>query len=64
MALRKEYPIPKFKVASYKSPGIRLSFEDTTTLLPEGGGRGVGRIATATATLFGLVIGNQTSKIV
>ena len=36
MALRKEYPFPQFKVASYKSPGIRLSFEDTTTLLPGG----------------------------
>ena len=38
VALRKEYPLPQFKVASYKRPGIRFSFEDTTTLLPGGGG--------------------------
>ena len=38
-ALRKENPLPQFKVASYKCLGIRLSFEDPTTLLPGGGGR-------------------------
>ena len=39
MALRKIYnPFPQSKVASYKRPGIRLSFKDTTTLLPVGGG--------------------------
>ena len=38
MALRKENPFPQFKVASYKCPGIRLSFKDTTTLIPGGGG--------------------------
>ena len=38
--LRKENPLPQFKVASYKCLGIRLSFEDPTTLLPgEGGGK-------------------------
>ena len=39
-ALRKENPLPQFKVASYKCLGIRLSFEDPTTLLPGGGGGG------------------------
>ena len=38
-ALRKENPLPQFKVAYYKCLGIRLSFEDPTTLLPGGGGR-------------------------
>ena len=38
MALRKESPLPQFKVASYKHLRIRLSFEDPTTLLPGGGG--------------------------
>ena len=42
-ALRKEHPLPQFKVASYKCLGMRLSFEDSTTLLPGGGG-GEGRI--------------------
>ena len=45
-ALRKEYPLPQFKVASYKCLGIRLSFEDPTTLLPGGGGGGKNRSAT------------------
>ena len=45
MALRKENPLPQFKVASYKCLGIRLSFEDPTTLLPGGGGEGrIGRL--------------------
>ena len=39
-----ENPLPQFKVASYKFLGIRLSFEDPTTLLPRGGGGGEGRI--------------------
>ena len=43
MALRKENPLPQFKVASYKRLGFRLSFEDPTTLLP--GGVGEGRIS-------------------
>ena len=43
---RKKSSSPQFNVASYKRPGIRLSFEDATTLLP--GGRGEGRIGTAT----------------
>ena len=38
MALRKYNPFPQSKVASYKRPGIRLSFKDTTTLLPVVGG--------------------------
>ena len=38
--MRKENPLPQFKVASYKRLGIRLSFEDPTTPLPGGGGRG------------------------
>ena len=37
--MRKENPLPQFKVASYKRLGIRLSFEDPTTLLPGGEGR-------------------------
>ena len=40
MALRKENPLPQFKVASYKCLGIRLSFEHPATLLPGGGGEG------------------------
>ena len=44
--LRNENPFPQFKVASYKRPGVRLSFEYTTTLLS--GERGEGRIGTAT----------------
>ena len=38
--------LPQIIVASYKRPKIRLSFEDATALLP--GGRGEGRIGTAT----------------
>ena len=46
--LRKENPFPQFNVASHKCPGIRLSFEYTTTLLSgEGGER-----RTGTATMF------------
>ena len=45
MALRKENPLPQFKVASYKCLGIWLSFEDPTTLLPGGGEEGrIGRL--------------------
>ena len=47
--LRKaENPFPQFNVASYKRPGIRLSFEYTTTLLSGEGGEG----RTGTATMF------------
>ena len=35
---RHKNPFPRFKVACYKCSGIRLSFEDPTTLLPGGGG--------------------------
>ena len=45
-ALRKKIPFPQFNVASYKHPGIRVSFEHTTALLPGGGGR------IGTATMF------------
>ena len=44
--LRKDIPFPQFNVASFKCPGIRLSFEYTTTLLSGEGG--VGRTGTAT----------------
>ena len=45
MALRKENPLPQFKVASYKCLAIWLSFEDPTTLLPGGGEEGrIGRL--------------------
>ena len=47
--LRKENPFPQFNVASYKFPGIRLSFKYITTLLSgEGGER---RNSTATKKL-------------
>ena len=47
--LRKaENPFPQFNVASYKRPGIRLSFKYTTTLLSGEGGEG----RTGTATMF------------
>ena len=54
--LQKENPFPQFNVASYKSPGIRLSFEYTTTL-PSGEG-GEGR--TATATMFTKMLSKYT----
>ena len=44
--LRKENPFPQSNVASHKRPGIRLSFEYTTTLLSGGEGR------TGTGTMF------------
>ena len=47
MALRKENPSPSS--TSYKCSGMRLYFQDTTTLLPGGGGEG--RITMA--TMFG-----------
>ena len=46
--LRKENPFPQFNVASHKRPGIRLSFEYTTTLLSGEGGEG----RTGTAIMF------------
>ena len=46
--LRKEKPFPQFNFASHKCPGIRLSFEYTTTLLSGEGGEG----RTGTATMF------------
>ena len=44
----KKTPLPQFNVASYKSPGIRLSFEYTKTLLSGEGREG----RTGTATMF------------
>ena len=46
--LWKEIPFPQFNVASYKRPGIRLSFEYITTLLSGEGGEG----RTGTVTMF------------
>ena len=58
--LRKENPFPQFNVASYKRPGIRLSFEYTTTLLPgEGGERRIG-----TATMFRKRLSNFLNRFV
>ena len=54
--LRKENPFPQFNVASHKRPGIRLSFEYTTTLLSEEGGKG----RTGTATMFRKMLSKDT----
>ena len=54
--LRKENPFPQFNVASYKRPGIRLSFEYTTTLLSGEGGEG----RTGTATMFRKMLSKYT----
>ena len=56
MPLRKENPFPQFNVASYKRPGIRLSFEYTTTLLSGEGGEG----RTGTATMFRKMLSKYT----
>ena len=54
--LRKENPFPQFNVASHKRPGIRLSFEYTTTLLSGEGGEG----KTGTATMFRKMLSKYT----
>ena len=54
--LRKENPFPQFNVASHKRPGIRLSFEYTTTLLSGEGGEG----RTSTATMFRKMLSKYT----
>ena len=54
--LRKENPFPQFNVASHKRPGIRLSFEYTTTLLSGEGGEG----RTGTATMLRKVLSKYT----
>ena len=54
--LRKENPFPQFNVASHKRPGIKLSFEYTTTLLSAEGGEGT----TGTATMFGKILSKHT----
>ena len=54
--LRKENPFPQFNVASYKFPGIRLSFKYITTLLSgEGGER-----RNSTATMFRKMLSKYT----
>ena len=64
--LRKENPFPQFNVASHKRPGIRLSFEYTTTLLLGEGGEGRTGIATMFRTMFSkyTVFSTVLSKIV
>ena len=54
--LRKENLFPQFNVASHKCPGIRLSFEYTTTLLSGEGGEG----RTGTATMFRKMLSKYT----
>ena len=54
--LQKENPFPQFNVASHKRPGIRLSFEYTTTLLSGEGGEG----RTGTATMFRKMLSKYT----
>ena len=54
--LRKENPFPQFNVASHKRPGIRLSFEYTTTLLSGEGGEG----RTGKATMFRKMLSKYT----
>ena len=54
--LRKEIPFPQLNVASYKRPGMRLSFEYTTTLLSGEGGEG----RAGTATTFRKMLGKYT----
>ena len=54
--LRKENPFPQFNVASHKRPGIRLSFEYTSTLLSGEGGEG----RTSTATMFRKILSKYT----
>ena len=49
-------PFLQFNVASYKRPGIRLSFKHTTTLLSGEGGEG----RTGTATMFRKVLSKYT----
>ena len=56
MPLRKENPFPQFNVAFHKRPGIRLSFEYTTTLLSREGGEG----RTGTATMFRKMLSKYT----
>ena len=53
---REENPFPRFNVASHKCPGIRLSFEYTTTLLSGEGGEG----RTGTATIFRKMLSKYT----
>ena len=49
-------PFPQSNVASHKRPGIRLSFEYTTTLLSGEGGEG----RTGTATMFRKMLSKYT----
>ena len=50
--LHKENPFPQFSVAGYKHPGIRLSFEYTTSLLSGEGGEGKNRYSCDTWIWF------------
>ena len=52
----KKTPSPNINVASHKRPGIRLSFECTTTLLSGEGGEG----RTGTATMFRKMLSKYT----
>ena len=54
--LWEEDHFPRFNVASQKRPGIRLSFEYTTTLLSGEGGEG----RTGTATIFRKMLSKYT----
>ena len=54
--LRKKKPFPQFNVASHKRPGIRLSFEYTTTLLSGEGGEG----RSGTAIVFPKMLSKYT----
>ena len=53
---KKKKPFPQFNVASHKRPGIRLSFEYTTTLLSGEGGEG----RTGTAMMFPKMLSKYT----
>ena len=54
--LWQENPFPQSNVASHKRPGIRLSFEYTTTLLSGEGGEG----RTGTGTMFRKLLSKYT----
>ena len=57
--LREENPFPRFNVASHKRPGIRLSFEYTTTLLSGKGGEG----RTSAAMIFRKMLSKYTINL-
>ena len=55
-AFAERKPLPQFNVALHKRPGIRLSFEYTTTLLSGEGGEG----RTGTATMLRKMVSQYT----